>query len=272
MILWLEIKTATEKLCVCDSTCRTRAFCSFFFFSVQFLGLSLSNTHSPLKRLWNSNTHTQHSQTFPQHNSSSVSGRKSMEENIRSLVCVGIAQWPLFQGVFFFPKTVYHMFPSNSSLSSQFKKTLISQWKRFHSFRGRPSSSLSSSFHPCSAYPLSSNLVLLCRWWAGAIIGSLRLTPEQNVRRFKAACQSAFCTDSPPELPRLFITHIANWGAQRQRQGKSAPLINGLPLLLLFTALNYVTATAQYMNAAIRGCPLLWLRVSVMHRMQHKYP
>ena len=111
-----------------------------------------------------------------------------------------------------------------------------------------PSSSLSSSFHPCSAYPLSSNLVLLCRWWTGAIIRSLRLTLEQNVRQFKAACQSAFCTDSPPELPGLFIAYIANWGAQRQRQRKKDPthLWITLSFLHLFRVLNYVNTQYSY--------------------------
>lgn len=113
------------------------------------------------------------------------------------------------------------MLPANGSLSSQFRRTVsFWQWKWFHSFRKRLSSPLSSSFHPCSAYPLSSNLVLFCRWRTGAIIGSLRLTLDQNVRQFKAACKSAFCTNSSPELPRLFTAYIANWAAQRQRQEK----------------------------------------------------
>lgn len=171
-------------------------------------------------------THTQHSQTFSLHNSSSISGRKSIEENIRSLVCVGIAATPPHTFFFlkeFFPnptKTVYHMFSANGSLSSQFKKNyLILQWKWFSLFQRKPLFSLSSSFHPCSAYPLSSNLVLLCRWWAGAIIGSLRLTLEQNVRQFKAACQSAFCTARAPKagcrdkgrkkVPHLFMDYPA---------------------------------------------------------------
>lgn len=202
----------------------------FFHFSALFLGLSLSNTHNPQKRLWNSDTHTQHSQTFPQHNSSSISGKKSMEENIRSLVCVGIAHRPLFQGVFpALPKQSITCFQPMAHFQANLRKLSHFAVEMVSLIQRTPLFSLSSSFHPCSAYPLSSNLVLLCRWWAGAIIGSLRLTLEQNVRQFKAACQSALCTDSPPELPRLFIAYIANWGAQRQRREKSAPLIYGLP-------------------------------------------
>lgn len=166
-----------------------------------------------------------------------------MEEKFRSLVCVGMAHQPPFQGVFFFSffqtltnkkKEVYHMLSANGSLSSQFRRTVsFSQWKWFHSFRKHLSSPLSSSFHPCSAYLLSSNPVLFCRWRTGAIIGSLRLTLDQNVRQFKAACQSAFCTNSSPELPR-----------DKGRKKCSTYLWITRPLLLLFR----VYVRAQYMN------------------------
>lgn len=140
-----------------------------------------------------------------------------MVENIRSLVRGHFT--PLsFRGVFQTLQKTVTCFHWMAHFQTNLRKLSHSAVEMVWLIQRTPLSSLSSSFHPCSAYPLSSNLVLLCRWWAGAIIGSLRLTLEQNVRRFKAACQSALCADSPLELPRLFIACITNRGAQRQRE------------------------------------------------------
>lgn len=118
--------------------------------------------------------------------------------------------WALHTRVFqTLTKTVYHIFSASGSLSSQFKGTVsFLQGNWFHSFREQALLSLSSSLHLCSAHPLSSNLQLLRHWRTGPIIGTLRLTLEQNARRFKAACQSAFRTNSSQQLLRLFI-HIS---------------------------------------------------------------
>lgn len=62
-------------------------------------------------------------------------------------------------------KLVFHMYSANDSLSSHFKKTTslysgncFSHLEKYFS--------LSASFHPCNAYPLSSTLVFFCRWRA----------------------------------------------------------------------------------------------------------
>lgn len=136
--------------------------------------------------------------------------------------------------------------------------------------RRTPLSSLSSPpplLSP-SAYPLS-NMVLLCHWWAGAIIGSPRLRLEQNVRRFKAACQSAFCTDSRLRLPNGFSLHISpNEGAQRQRREEKCPTYKCITLTLLLpsegpdflcSTLSQVWHSAACESGWTR-CPSVWLR------------
>lgn len=168
--------------------------------------------------------------------SHSTTAAQSLAGNQWGKISDLLRAWALHTGLFFFHR-VFQTLPKQSITCFQPMAHFQANLRKLShfavemvSFIQRTSlSSLSSSFHPCSAYPLSSNLVLLCRWWAGAIIGSLRLTLEKNVRQFKAACQSAFCVDSPPELPRLFSAYITNWGAQRQKQEKRAPLIYGLP-------------------------------------------
>lgn len=91
---------------------------------------------------------------------------------------------------------------------------------------------LSSSFHPSSAY-LLCHLIWRCSVAGehGAIIGSLRLTLEQNDRRFKAACQSDYAPNISGNF-RDFLLPISLRYWRQSQEKVSDLLINNPPLLL----------------------------------------
>lgn len=73
------------------------------------------------------------------------------------------------------------MSSGSGSHSSRFNRTVsFSQWKTASNSQRSPLFSLSSSFHPCSAYMLPSNLVFLHHQRRRAIIGSLHYVYMQR--------------------------------------------------------------------------------------------
>lgn len=203
-----------------------------------------THTHSSLKRQYTTLTDFPHNTTA----APSLAGNR-WGENIRSLVCMGSFLRSFSKH---HQNSLLYVFQPMTHFQANLRKPSHFAGEMAPLIERTPVFSLSSSFHACSAYPLSSNLVLLCHWWAGAIIGSLRLKLEQNVRQFKAACQSAFLYRITTGAPEAFhCIYLPNWGAQRQRQEKECPTYLWITLTPLLLFMATVVPQQQYIIEAI---------------------